>query len=307
LANEATRQAFGMDDDVTGRPLTEVVDDEILIDVFQRAKVSGKPARAEIPLLDDHTLNAHVTPIPEVGRVAVMQDITHLKELDQMKSEFVSAVSHDLRSPLTSIKGFADLLPAAGSLNEQQVYFLGKIRHGVGTIAELVTDLLDLGRIEAEVRMDMEPCNLGVIVEKAMVGQQGHAELKQQTLEMQIAPDLPLVQGNPLRLGQVVSNLIGNAIKYTPERGHISLSVIVEGGQVVVTVEDDGIGIPQGDLAHIFDKFYRVKSPETDDIVGSGLGLSIVKSIVEKHQGRVWVRSQIGVGSAFIFVLPAAA
>ena len=155
--------------------------------------------------------------------------------------------------------------------------------------------------------MDMEPCDLGVIVEKAVVGQQGHAELKKQTLQTQIVPDLPLVQGNPLRLGQVVSNLLGNAIKYTPERGHISLSVVVEGGQVVVTVEDDGIGIPQNDLAHIFGKFYRVKSPETDGIIGSGLGLSIVKSIIEKHRGRVWVRSQIGVGSAFIVVLPAAA
>ncbi len=308
LANEATRQAFDMDDNVTSRPLAKVVHDRILIDVFNRARISGKPTRAEILLLDDRTLNAQVTPISGVGRVAVMQDITHLKELDRMKSEFVSAASHDLRSPLTAIKGFADLMPTAGSLTEQQVYFLDKIHRGVEMIARLVSDLLDLGRIEAEVRMDMEPCNLGAIVKQVVAGQQSHAELKQQTLEMQkIAPDLPSVQGNPLRLGQVVSNLIGNAVKYTPEQGHISLSVIVEEGQVVVTVEDDGIGIPQYDIAHIFDKFYRVKSPDTDNIIGSGLGLSIVKSIIEKHQGCVWVRSQIGVGSAFTFVLPAIA
>jgi two-component system phosphate regulon sensor histidine kinase PhoR len=307
LANEATRQAFDLDDNVTGRPLAEVVHDGILIDVFHRARISGKPARAEILLLDDRTLNAQVTPISGVGRVAVMQDITHLKELDRMKSEFVSAASHDLRSPLTAIKGFADLMPTAGPLNEQQMYFLDKIQRGVEMIARLVSDLLDLGRIEAEVRMDMEPCDLGAIVEKAVADRRGHADLKQQALQMQIAPALPSVQGNPLRLGQVVSNLVGNAIKYTPEQGHISVSVAVEGGQVVVMVEDDGIGIPQDDLAHVFDKFYRVKSPETKNIIGSGLGLSIVKSIIEKHRGRVWVRSQIGVGSAFIVVLPAAA
>jgi len=307
LANEAIRQAFEMEGSVTGRPLAEVVDDEILLDVFRRAKNSEKPARAEISLPDDHTLNAHVTPIAGVGRVAVMQDITYLKELDRMKSEFVSAASHDLRSPLTAIKGFADLMPTAGPLSEQQIYFLDKIQRGVEMIARLVSDLLDLGRIEAEVRMDMEPCDLGAIVEKVVTGQQGQAELKKQALQMQVAPDLPPVQGNPLRLGQVVSNLVGNAIKYTPEGGHISVSVGVEEGQVVLTVEDDGIGIPQEDLAHVFDKFYRVKSPETDNIIGSGLGLSIVKSIVEKHRGRVWVRSEIGVGSAFIFVLPAAA
>jgi two-component system phosphate regulon sensor histidine kinase PhoR len=307
LANEATRQAFDLDDNVTGRPLAEVVHDGILIDVFHRARISGKPARAEILLIDDRTLNAQVTPISGVGRVAVMQDITHLKELDRMKSEFVSTASHDLRSPLTAIKGFADLMPTAGPLNEQQMYFLDKIQRGVEMIARLVSDLLDLGRIEAEVRMDMEPCDLGAIVEKAVADQRGHADLKQQTLQMQIAPALPSVQGNPLRLSQVVSNLVGNAIKYTPEQGHISVSAVVEGGQVVVMVEDDGIGIPQDDLAHIFDKFYRVKSPETKNIIGSGLGLSIVKSVVEKHRGRVWVRSQIGVGSAFIVVLPATA
>lgn len=306
LANQAVRRAFGMGDDVTGQPLAEVLHDEILTDAFQRARASGEPARAEIPLADEFTLNANVTPIPGVGQVAVMQDITYLKELDRMKSEFVSTVSHDLRSPMTSIRGFADLLPAVGPLNEQQVQFLDKIRRGIETVTEMITDLLDLGHIEAEVRMDMETCDVGDIVEKAVAVQQSHAELKKQTLEMQIAPDLPSVLGNPVRLGQVVSNLVSNSVKYTPEGGHVSVAATVEGGQVAVTVEDDGIGIPQDDLPHIFDKFYRVDEPETEGIIGSGLGLSIVKTIVEKHQGRVWVSSQEGEGSSFTIVLPAA-
>ncbi|RLC62066.1 MAG: hypothetical protein DRI48_10000 [Chloroflexi bacterium] len=307
LANQAARRAFDMNGDVAGRPLTRVTQDEILADVFHQARVRGEPAHAEIPLPDGRTLNAHVTPIPGVGRVAVMQDITHIKELDRLKSEFVSTVSHDLRSPLTSIKGFADLLPAVGPLNEQQMHFLEKIQNGVNTVTVMISDLLDLGRIEAEVRMEVEPCEVGAIVQKAVQAQENHAELKKQSLEVQIATDLPPVVGNPVRLGQVVSNLLSNAIKYTPTGGHISVSVTAQDGeQIVLAVRDDGIGISQDDLPHIFDKFYRADRPETADIVGSGLGLSIVKTIVEKHQGRTWVESQLGKGTTFTIVLPAA-
>ncbi|MDY7079655.1 MAG: ATP-binding protein [Chloroflexota bacterium] len=307
LANHAIRRAFNMDDDVTGQPLAEILHDEILADVFQRAKDRAGTAHAEIPLPDERTLNANVTPIPGVGRVAIMQDITYLKELDQIKSEFVSTVSHDLRSPLTSVKGFADLLPAVGTLNKQQTYFLEKIRSGVDTVTEMIGDLLDLGRIEAEVRMDMESCNIGDIIEKMITGQENHAELQRQTLQAQIEPDLPFVLGNPLRIGQALSNLVSNAIKYTPEGGHISISATQEDNQVIIQIEDDGIGISKDDLQHIFDKFYRVDRPETEGIIGSGLGLSIVKTIVEKHRGRIWVESKIGKGTVFTVVLPAEA
>ncbi len=306
LANRSARQAFGMVGQVRGLPLTEITGNEALTTLFRRARVGTQFARAEISPTDGRTLNAHVTPIPGVGRVAVMQDITHLKELDRMKSEFVSTVSHDLRSPLTSIKGFADLLPVVGPLNEQQQDFLTKIQRGVETITELITDLLDLGRIEAGVNLEMEHCDIGAIVEKAVDNQQIYASLKKQSLQQSVAPDLPPVLGSPSRLSQAISNLVSNAIKYTPQGGQISVSVTSESGQIVVTVEDNGFGIPSTDQPYIFDKFYRAQTKDTEDIVGSGLGLSIVRSIVEKHQGRIWVRSQEGVGSTFTFVLPAA-
>jgi two-component system NtrC family sensor kinase len=305
LANDAVRRSFNMAHDVTGQPLEDVLRDEILKDVFRRAKESAATAHAEIPISDDQTLNANVSPIPGVGRVAVMQDITYLKELDRMKSEFVSTVSHDLRSPLTSVKGFADLLPVVGELNDQQLYFLEKIRNGVDTVTGMIGDLLDLGRIEAEVRMDMTTCDMRDIIEKSVAGQENHAELKKQTLEVQIVPDLPSVLGNPLRLTQVLSNLVSNAVKYTPEGGHILVDALIKDGQVVVKIQDDGIGISKDDLPHIFDKFYRVDRPETEGIVGSGLGLSIVKTIVEKHRGRIWVDSEVGEGTTFAIVLPA--
>ncbi len=306
LANHAVCEAFNLDIKEVHKPLTEVVQDEILVDVFQRAKEKGEIAHAELPLPDDHTLNVNVTPIQGVGRVAVMQDITYLKELDRMKSEFVSTVSHDLRSPLTSVKGFADLLPQVGELNEQQAYFLEKIRSGVDTVTEMISDLLDLGRIEAEVRMDLEECEFGAIIEKVVAGQQNHAELKKQYLRMQTASDLPPVLGNPVRLGQALSNLVSNAIKYTDEGGRISVIASREDGQIVVKIEDNGMGIAQEDLPHIFEKFYRVDRPETEGIIGSGLGLSIVKTIIEKHGGRIWVESKLGVGTAFTIVLPSA-
>jgi len=162
-------------------------------------------------------------------------------------------------------------------------------------------------RGEAEVRMDMELCDLQKIVEEAVDGQLSNAELKKQNLTLEIDAELPHVRGNVLRLGQAISNLVSNAVKYTPDKGNIQVSVASEGGQVVVTVEDDGIGIPQDDLPYIFDKFYRVESPETEGIVGSGLGLSMVKTIAEKHQGRIWAESDLGLGSTFSVVLPVGA
>jgi signal transduction histidine kinase len=193
-----------------------------------------------------------------------------------------------------------------GELNEQQQSFLHKIQRGVESVTEMVSDLLDLGRIEAEARMEMEACNLGALIERTASALESTADLRKQELQIDVEPDLPPVIGNPMRLGQVINNLVGNAIKYTPNGGRVIVSATADQEQIIVTIEDNGIGIPADELPHIFEKFYRVKSPETDDIIGSGLGLSLVKSIVEKHNGRVWVESQVGKGSAFTVVLLAA-
>ncbi|MBN1582352.1 MAG: response regulator [Anaerolineae bacterium] len=304
LANKAAQQAFGIEPNVAGDPLASIIDDEVLLDVFTRAQETARSAQAEITLSDERTLNANVTPIAGVGQVAVMQDITHFKELDRIKSELVSTVSHDLRSPLTSIKGFAELLPMAGSLNEQQKHFLSNIRRGVDSVADMIADLLDLGRIEAEARMEMTECDLVEIVKRTVIGLQGPAEYKHQSLTLRCDADLPAVLGNRIRLGQAISNLVGNAIKYTPQEGHIEVSVGRQNGHLAIAVKDDGMGIPADAVPRLFEKFYRVKSAETDNITGSGLGLSLVKSIVEKHQGRIWVDSQLGQGSIFTVVLP---
>jgi two-component system NtrC family sensor kinase len=305
LLNRAARTAFGIKSaEVTNKPIAQVLKNESLINLFIRSIDGGQAQRGEIPLEDGRTLNANLTPISGVGYAAVMQDITHLKELDKMKSEFVSTVSHDLRSPLTTIKGFAHLLPKAGPLTPQQQEFSARISKGVENITELIEDLLDIGKIEAGVDLEMDVCQLDAIINNVVEDLRSQAEAKRQRLDVALSPQLPPVLGNDLRLGQVVANLVSNAIKYTPDGGVISIQANNSNDQIVVSVQDTGFGIPPADQPYVFDKFYRVQNEETDGISGTGLGLAIVKSVIERHNGRVWVESEPGVGSTFTFILP---
>jgi signal transduction histidine kinase len=307
LMNQAARRAFEVETvPEMGRPLGEVMSNERLLALFARLEAGEEALAEEIPLSDGRTLYASLTPVAEMGRIAVMQDITYLKELDKMKSDFVATVSHDLRSPLAIISGYAVLLPEAGELNETQQDFVEGIKLSAARMTTLVDILLDLGKIEARVGMEMKPCQLVTVINKAVKGLREHFRAKEIVLQFDLPPGLPLVQGNQVRLDQVVSNLVGNAIKFTSEGGMVTVSAREEKGEVVVEVKDTGIGIAPEDQVHLFEKFYRVNSEETSDIEGTGLGLAIVKSIVEGHGGRVWVKSQPGQGSTFGFALPIA-
>jgi two-component system phosphate regulon sensor histidine kinase PhoR len=173
----------------------------------------------------------------------------------------------------------------------------------VDAITALITDLLDLGRIEAGFDTQKEPTNFPLVVRYAVEALGSKSELKHQKLVAVLPEQLPPIFGNSIRLRQMASNLIENAIKYTPEAGSVSVAVVQDMDQLILTVSDSGIGIPIADQPYIFDKFYRSKSvPE--DIVGTGLGLSIVKSIVENHSGRIWVDSKPNRGTTFVVVLP---
>ncbi len=305
LMNQAARKAFNVETvPEPGRSLEEVVSDERLLALFARSEAGEEALAEEIPLSDGRTLYASLTPVAEVGRIAVMQDITYLKELDKMKSDFVSTVSHDLRSPLANISGYAILLPEAGELNEVQQEFVERIKLSVAKMTTLIDNLLDLGKIEARVGMEMEPCQLAAIIRGVVESVRERAKAKGIILQLDLPSELPLVLGNRVRLDQVVNNLLGNAIKFTSEGGRVTVSAREDKGEVVVEVKDTGIGIAPEDQVHLFEKFYRVSSEETKDIEGTGLGLAIVKSIVEGHGGRVWVKSQPGQGSTFGFALP---
>ncbi|MDY6875160.1 MAG: ATP-binding protein [Chloroflexota bacterium] len=305
LCNTAARAALNLaETDLLRHPIGEAIPYPSLREMFAQVRETEKATHSEVPLKDGRTFNAQITPIEGVGRVLVMQDITHLKELDRIKSEFVATVSHDLRTPLTTIQGYIELLPRVGPLNEQQQEFILRARESIETITELISDLLDIGRIEAGFDLEMTSCDLGQVIEEIVGEFRPRAEHKKQELHWQPSETLLLVQGNPNRLRQVMDNLLGNAIKYTQEGGRISVSASEDTGHIVVHVADNGLGIHHTQQPYIFDKFYRVESDETADIKGTGLGLAIVKAVIEKHNGRVWVESKPGIGSVFSFVLP---
>jgi two-component system NtrC family sensor kinase len=289
---------------VIGQRVPDVVASEEFRSLFAQAVDPKAERYVEVPTSSDRTFNANLTPIPGLGYVVVMQDISHLKELERLKSEFVSTVSHDLRSPLTSIRGFVDLIEMTGPLSEQQKSFVGKIRNGVTDITSLIEELLDLGRIESGAAFEFAPLDLSEIINESVETLRGHAATKKQWLQVLVPPDLPPVFGNHLRLSQVVSNLVGNAIKYTPDKGEIKVWAEEQDNQILVAIQDSGIGISAEDQTRLFEKFYRVKSKETEDIPGTGLGLAITRTIVEKHDGRIWVDSEVGRGSTFTFLLP---
>ncbi|MBU0702239.1 MAG: response regulator [Chloroflexi bacterium] len=305
LCNAAAHAVLDMDEGVTLQKMNaKDIPNQILRDVFAQIPKTEQIVHTEVPLSDGRTFNAQLTLIKGVGRILVMQEITHLKELDRIKSEFVANVSHDLRTPLTSIQGYVELLPRVGPLNEQQHDFIKCVHDSMQTITELINSLLDIDNIETGFALEMMPYDIVQVIEEAVQELEPQAKRKKQKLYWYAPKSLPLVQCNPRRLRQVMDNLISNAIKYTQEGGRISVSAVEDEGHIVVSVADTGIGIPPAQQPYIFDKFYRVESDETIGIVGSGLGLAIVKTVIEKHNGRVWVESKPGAGSAFSFVLP---
>jgi two-component system NtrC family sensor kinase len=305
LINQAARQAFGVGEaDVADMPIQEVIHQPELLDLLNEEHPAS-PLQTEISLVDGRVLNAHITVIPAIGVAVTTQDITHLKELDRIKSDFVNTVSHDLRSPLTAILGYVELIERVGFVNTQQMEFIRRIQFSVQNITALINDLLDLGRLEAgfDARKDLVP--LAAIILYAVEGFKKWADEKEQTFGVDVPADLPQVLGSPIRLRQMISNLIGNAIKYTPAGGKIQVKARAEENQFIFQVSDDGPGIPSADQPYIFDKFYRAGNVSTGE-PGTGLGLAIVKSIVENHQGRIWVDSALGQGSTFTVVLPIA-
>ncbi len=303
LMNKAAQAAFQISDAVIGMPLRDIVKHPDLIGLFELKGEEPATRQAEVPLGDGRIFNAHMTIIQDVGQAVVMQDISHLKELDQIKSEFVSVVSHDLRSPLTAILGYVELLPRVGPINKAQEDFILRVQRNVHHITALIGDLLDLGRIEAGFDREMESYHLAGLIRDVVDGLRPSAEEKRQKLELKLAPHLPPNWGNPLRLRQAISNLVGNAIKYTPEGESVSVETHQEADQIVMQVCDSGVGIPLADQPYIFDKFYRAEAVVASH-QGTGLGLAIVKSVVEHHQGRIWVESELGKGSTFTVVFP---
>ncbi|RIK31740.1 MAG: hypothetical protein DCC56_06045 [Anaerolineae bacterium] len=304
LVNPAMCRMLGLNPRTAqGKPAVDVVTHPDMIALIARKDGSDALQYYEVSFPDGRVGNAQFSIIHGVGYAVTMQDITYLKEMDRTRSEFVHTVSHDLRSPLTSVIGYTELVERAGELNESQRDFLKRIQDSVQHITSLINDLLDLGSVEAGFDTRREHVQLEAILKYTLDMLQGQIKTKRLKVQTDIAPSLPAIRANPIRLRQLLDNVVGNAIKYSLNGGEVNITILSEGDQIILNVRDNGPGIPVEDQAHIFDKFYRGRNI-TEGVAGSGLGLAIVKTIVDNHQGRIWVESAEGKGSSFFIVLP---
>jgi PAS domain S-box-containing protein len=256
-------------------------------------------------------LQLYSTPIRDakgfLGRLFVFRDVTHEREVDRMKTEFVSLVSHELRTPLTSIKGFTEMIldGDAGEINEEVEEFLGIVFNNAERLVALVNDLLDISRIESgRIQLKSEKVDIHEIVRNAVDTMQQKIKEKDQTLVVKIDPAIQNVLGDKDKLVQVLTNYLSNAYKYTQAGGALQIDVSRQGEFVLVAVSDNGFGISPEDQQRLFTRFYRVDNSMTREVGGTGLGLSIVKQLIEIMGGEIGVRSALGKGSTFSFTVP---
>ncbi len=270
------------------------------------ALVQGEPdARSEVPLPDGRIFDGQSITVPEIGAVVTLHDITYLKKLDRIKSEFVNTVSHDLRSPLTAIMGYVELIERAGPVTDLQKEFIRRVMASVVNITRLVDDLLNLGRIEAGFDTRKDNIQMESLLNLSIESMRKRIREKELEISITATPELPSLVGNPPQVRQMVDHLLENAVKYTSKGGKINIRLDSAQSQMLLRITDNGIGIPAGELSYIYDKFYRASNIHPDS-QGSGLGLAIVKSIVENHNGRIWIDSTVGSGTEVSIVLPLA-
>lgn len=247
---------------------------------------------------------------PEIAELADAFNLMchKLKDLDKTKSDFFSSMSHELRTPLTSMKEGTGLLleGVGGPITERQKKLLMILAEESGRLINLVNSLLDLSKMEAGMMTyDFVQASLAPLINKAMTEIEPLVESKGIHLQAKIGEELPMMKVDCERILQALRNLIGNAVKFTPDGGRVTVSAQAIEQGVEVSVGDTGNGIPEESLVNVFDKFHQVDSTDSYRIKGSGLGLAIVKHIITSHGGKVWAVSEQGQGSTFTFVLPA--
>jgi two-component system phosphate regulon sensor histidine kinase PhoR len=310
-----------------GRPVIEVVRNSELLSLIRRALLGEEGLQTDIAMGFIQPRNFSVTAAPvkslepdsaptpagaapanvrPSGAVVVLHDVTELRRLERVRQDFVANVSHEFKTPLTAIRGFAETL-LSGALNDPKNNrrFLEIIRDHSSRLDRLTDDLLKLARIEAgKLELEFFSVALAELIEGCAETTTLKAARKQLSISIDIPPGLPPVRGDASLLREVFQNLLDNAIQYTLPGGSIRVTASAAAREAVVSVTDSGIGIPLADQERIFERFYRVDAARSREAGGTGLGLSIAKHIVEAHGGRLWVESEIGRGSQFSFSIP---
>jgi two-component system phosphate regulon sensor histidine kinase PhoR len=312
FANPGFAEILGLDVPPTpGSALVEVVRQTELIEAVRQV-LGGEP-RVQSEIVTG-TLRQHYFAITvaavragdTTGAVVVLHDITELRRLERVRRDFVANVSHEFRTPLTAIQGFAETL-LAGALDDPQnrTRFLEIILEHSRRLARLTEYLLVLSKMDAErLELEIQQLHVSQLVESCLETAQRRATEKNLRISLNMPQHLPDIAGDRRRLAEVLQNLLDNAIQYTLPGGQIILSAETAEGEVILTVSDTGIGIPKADQPRIFERFYRVDVARSREAGGTGLGLAIAKHLVEVHGGRLWVDSEVGQGSQFHFSVP---
>lgn len=333
FSNRAFSNILNLDTSaIEGRPVIEVLRNSDLLGMIRRALKGeeGLSTDVTVGIVQQRSFTVTATPVkplngvpadpafaPSVslppekpsGAVLVLHDVTELRRLERVRQDFVANVSHEFKTPLTAIQGFAETL-LSGAIDDPQNNrrFLEIIREHANRLARLTDDLLKLARIEAgKLELEFSPVGITELVESCSETTLLKASRKQIALEIEVPPALPALRGDASLLHEVLQNLLDNAVQYSGAGGRICVNASVHGREAVISVSDTGIGIPLAAQERIFERFYRVDAARSREAGGTGLGLSIARHIVEAHGGRIWVDSEVGAGSKFSFSIPLAA
>ncbi len=312
LANKALANLFGLTPPLEGLLTAEVVRYSTIQDALAGCLADGRPRAMEVELTGapECHLDMQVAPVFEgnecIGAVAVLYDITRLRQLERVRRDFVANVSHELCTPLTAIKGYAEIL-SDGALDDRATArrFIGIIENHADRLTHLLGDLLDLSRLESDqLEVALVPCELKPLVDTSVGSVSQAAAQKQIAIHCDIPPSVKVIC-DPKLIEHALINLLDNAVKYTPVGGRVCLGTrpVAGADRLTIYVEDTGIGIPSEDLSRIFERFYRVDKGRSRDLGGTGLGLSIVRHIAEAHGEQVSVQSKLGTGTTFSFEL----
>jgi len=316
LANPALQSIFPGAQNILHERLELVLHSVAFLDYVAAVRAGGAESQREIEFVEANNsiwievTGTLVTPLNDAAgawALFVFHDITRQKMLEDIRKDFVANVSHELRTPLSIIKGYIEtLVDSHRSMPlEDRDHFLRTIQKHTERLNSLLEDLLTLSRLESiNPGLRRESLPLADLLQSVVNDIRGRSLASEHLLSLTVESDLGSVLIDPLKISQVCENLLDNALKYTPRGSSIAVSARLLAGEITVTVRDNGPGIPEGDLPHIFERFYRVDKGRSRDKGGTGLGLSIVKHIVQLHGGRVWVESELGQGTAFHFTLP---
>ncbi|MBN1681441.1 MAG: PAS domain-containing sensor histidine kinase [Anaerolineae bacterium] len=289
-------------DKILGRKLNRCAPLKSLVPLFEQAYTGGGYT-TEVTLPSDILFRARFIVAPDKGCVAVFQPARSPDDTRVELANMIADIVHDLKSPISSTKGFIELIEAAGSLSDRQATFAQRAQSSLEYMLSLVHELLDMAWLESGASLDISHVDLNDLVRHTASQFEDYARRQGVEFELVLPPDGCQVEADDRRLLGVIGNLVSNAIKYSPDGGIVRMSVSVKDHAVTCSIADQGLGISQDYLPHIFERFYRVHTPETRRIEGSGLGLAIVEAVIKKHGGSVFVDSTPGEGSVFGFSL----